>query len=672
LDVSKFTPGGYVAKAYLKDGDRVVAQSSVDLTIPEKPEWWGNTLGLSEQVPPPWTPVRVEGSSVLVWGREYKFPAGPFPGQIITLGQPFLASPVTLEVVTEEGPAEWDGGEVEVVSRTDTKAKLRAVGEGPRLKLTGEVEVEFDGLIRIDFTLFPRGAVELKRLSLRVPVRDENALYMKGLGASGWYAAALYEGAEGGPFDIQKRWFFSTDGWVWPDRFMNYVWVGGDEAGLSVSVDSDKNFYTHRYVEVVRKAGAREVVYTFVDAPYRLEEPLAYTVALHATPVKPLPQDPRRWHYGYQCGEEIKIYLDLGAACSYGLTKGPAWPEWTPTGRDHLRKLRENGLRAFPDYYTNLSTVEMPEFQLFGKEWETLPSTRWAWRNYTAVGVCARGSYADFLIWGLNKLMDEGIGGIYFDSGGTVPCVNVLHGCGYVGREGAVKPTLSLFEARETYKRIYTLFKSRDPDSFIFHHAVPISPLASFVDGATESEEWSPGNATIDDLKPDLVRFGFAMYHQYGIPYSFYPSLAVYGAPEQQIPFKDLLPVTLIHNVYPIAWGGTILDLKPVWKIMDEWRTSSRWIPYWRNTHLVRSFHKDVKVSMYLKEAEKKILLLVANVGKEPLAGELRLHLAPLGWSEENLRVTRLDEAAEAGLQGSALSVSLPGRSVQFYCLESP
>lgn len=183
------------------------------------------------------------------------------------------------------------------------------------------------------------------------------------------------------------------------------------------------------------------------------------------------------------------------------------------------------------------------------------------------------------------------------------------------------------------------------------------------------------------DLKPDFVRFGFAMYHQYGIPYSFYPSLAVYGAPEQKVPFKQLLPVTLIHNVYPITWCGTVEDLKPVWRIMDDWRTTSEWIPYWKNSDLVRSFHQDVKVSVYLKRPVKQSLLLVANVGKEPQSGTLSLNLPKLGLSERKAKVTRLPESAsfadasgdasgEAHLSGSELSATLPGRSIEFYRVE--
>ena len=668
LNLGKYPPGKYIIKSYITQGKHIIAQQNADFIVPEKPEWLGNKLGISDKVPIPWKPVKVKGNSVFVLGREYQFDNYPLPCQIINKGKPFLVSPIEFKIVTDKGVVEWQENKLSYISQSDTKVKLKSINKNSFWEMSSEIEIEFDGFVRVDLTLTPRKPINIKNIFLKIPLKKDDALYLKGLTIgtyySDWYAAALYPDAEGGTFNIQNMWFLSSTGWLWADKFLHYFWVGGDERGISITFNSDQNFHTKKYLEIIDKKNGKDIVYNFIGTSYLLKRPLSYTFALHATPVKPLPKDPKKWHYGFLAGNEIKPELEF-ACCYGGLTKGPGWPELTTRGAKRIKQLKKSGIKASPDYYTALTTVEMPEFQLFGKEWESIPFKSWRWGgNVSCVLVCTKKPYADYLIWGLNKLIDNGIGGIYFDVSGPRACTNQHHGCGYIDETGKRKPTISLFEVREVYKRIYTLFKSRNPDSFIFHHAVPISPLASFVDGTTEAEEWAPGRASFDDLKPDFVRFGFAMYHQYGIPYTFYPALASYGHPSEQIPLKYLYPFTLIYNVYPNARTANE-KLKLIWDIMDPWYTSSKWLPYWRNGHLVKSFSKKVKVSLYLKE--KKVLVLVVNQGKKTVSGKLKINSAKLGFDKNNVKIIKLPEDKEVSFANSQLSVTLPKYGIQFF-----
>ncbi|MFH0920323.1 MAG: glycoside hydrolase domain-containing protein, partial [Fibrobacterota bacterium] len=378
MDISKMTPGEYAVQAYLKDKDTVIAQAGRDWTIPEKPVWLGNTLGISDKVPPPWSPVKVKGHSVFVWGREYQFGQLPFPAQIVNQGKTMLSAPIQLKLVTDQGEIKWEDSKLEIVSETDIKAKLRITNTSPRIKMVGDMEVEFDGLVRVDLSFIPKEPVIIQRLVIQMPVKEEDALYLKALkmfpDKFGWYAACLYEGAKGNKtdlFDISKTWFFSAKGWVWENDFMHYVWVGGDETGLSVTFDSDKNFQSKKYVVVANKAGAKELEFNLIDSPYSLKEPISYTLALHATPVKSLPSNPKVWHFGYFG------HTNFYAACQYGLTRGVGWPGLTPQGKEMVSRLWREGCRVFPDYYTDALAVISPEFQLFGKEWEAIPKSRW-------------------------------------------------------------------------------------------------------------------------------------------------------------------------------------------------------------------------------------------------------------------------------------------------------
>jgi len=681
FDISNVAPGEYSVKAYVKDGDEIAATGHLRFAVPKKPVWWGNKLGISDKVPPPWSPVKVSGNTVSVLGREYHFANQAFPEKIITKGQPILTAPIRLDVVTDKGTVKWAKSELKRISQTDTKVTLGVTNTSPSVNLTAKVEVEFDGFMRVDFTLSPNGPVVIKNLVLKVPLRKEIAMYMKAenLGdwtdeAFGWYAVCLYEGAEGRNGDttltVNRKWHFSAKGWLWPEKFVHHVWVGDDDRGISVAFDSDRNWQTRKYVELADLPGTKEIRFNFIGSDCPLTEPLDYSLALLPTPAKPLPDDPKKWRYVWSGAQDPKGHEHLSIACQYGLTPGAGWPEFTAKGRELVRKFNEAGCKLTPDYYTNVTTKDMPEFQTFEKEWRTMPVHSWGQKAGTAIMVCMKGSYADFFLWGLNHLMDEGLRGIYFDSAGVLACKNRYAGCGYVAKDGTVQPTINLFEVREAYKRIYTLFKTRVPDSFIFVHPGPIAPLASFVDAVTAGEEWTDfDKPDLTYLSPDFLRCGYMMYQSYGVPFALYPGLPR-GYPKQ-IKRDDLVPLTLSCNTWSICVGDRVQ--KAVWKIMEKWYRSSQCIPYWKNGHMVKSFSKDVKVSVYRKP-DKTSLLIVANLANDGKKGNIEINLASFGLTDKNYKLTSLglfdSSETNKSLVGSRLAVSLPAHSLKFYVLK--
>ena len=700
LDISNYQPGNYVVKVFINDNDKMVAQRNEDFVVPEKPEWWGNKLGISDMVPIPWTPVGTKGNTISVWGRDYQFTNSAFPSQIINQREAMLSSPMRLEIVTDQGILKWDKNELEHVSTTDAKIKLRMVSTCPLLKMVSDMEIEYDGFTRIDFTISPNVPVVIKSMALRIPVKEESALYMKGLQFHPrqlGYAACLYAGAQG---EIAKAniWTISSKGWLWENDFMHYVWVGGDNTGLSVSFDSDKNFHTKKYVEVLNKKDSREIKLNFIDSAYTMKEPLTYTLALHATPVKPLPTDPKRFHFGYSFNEPASADKGFYACATYGgLDRGPGWPGLTEKGKAKVKEFWQEGIRIFPDGYYWGSSAELPEFKLFGKEWEMNPPYRiptYGLYKATLTGVCRKGSYADFMLWVFDKKIEEGMRGLYNDGANLNPCDAECHGCGYVNGNGKRVATVSLFETRETYKRVYTLFKSRVPDSFIFAHNVPVSPLASFTDGTCEGESWSMGDYT--NLLPDLFRAAFATYNQIGIPFNLYPFVSYgwrYPGGKPNVPPSELLPIALSYNIYPLPCSVGddnnmgLIHLNPVWEIMDEWRTSSEWIPYWKSDNPAKSSDKQIKVSIYRKEKQRKALLLVANLEKQSTQSCIEISTEKLGIQKDKVKLTKITPARmeikeKKSVQTSPLiketipfpdckiDLDLPGRSMQFYLLE--
>ncbi len=678
--IGALPPGRYRVVVTLCGATNRIAQSSREVTIEPKPVWWQNDLGKSERVPPPWEPVTVSGKAVGVWNREYTFGKGVFPEKIHAGGAALLTGPMVLKVSGASGELRTEGRGLSVNRGGETHAVVTAEQTGGGIRIAGRGVVEYDGFIRIGWSLAPAGGpVRVKRVELQVPFASEHALYMKGFSGEdfrsdsfGIYSACLYPvpGTEKRRrLDVNKKWHFSMDGWVWADCFLNEVWVGGDRYGLSLMFDSDRNWKARRFVTMESAGETALLRVTLVDEDTLIDRPLDFEMAVQATPVKPLPQDTRHWRFGYRGAATPEGSEDLSLAVQYRLMRGPGWPEITEAGWRTIRDWEKGGVKLTGDYYTNITTFEMPEFQTYGHEWEVSPRTAWSWGTRgTGVMVGFEGSYADYFLWGMNRLIDDGLKGIYLDSAGVLSSVNRYAGRGYVDDSGRVRPTIGLFETRESYKRLYNLFKARIPDAVIWAHPTPITGLASFVDATCEGEEWTDfETGDLACMTPDVFRAGYMTYGLRGVPFCLYPGLPR-GFPDQ-VKHPDMLPICLAHNVFPVDYGYP--QLKRVWSLMKEWYTSSEWFPYWRNRHLAESFSHEVKIGVYRKRGQ--CLLVLANLSQNEQAGTIRLHPDAMGFANE---VCRISDVTPGGVpkdvrqHDNTFCVTIPRLRCAFYILE--
>ena len=77
LDCSRLPPGRYEAAVELGKGTTSAVLKDVFVKEP-KPEWLGNTIGISEKVPAPWTPLKAGGSQRRLLGATIHVRRGRF------------------------------------------------------------------------------------------------------------------------------------------------------------------------------------------------------------------------------------------------------------------------------------------------------------------------------------------------------------------------------------------------------------------------------------------------------------------------------------------------------------------------------------------------------------------------------------------------------------------
>ena len=260
-------------------------------------------MGLSDEVLPPWTPVRVAGDKIGVWDRTYRFGALPLPASAIARDAEMLAAPITLSGTVDGKPLVWSGDACRVVESRPNLARLRATAQAGALGCTGNVQVEYDGMIRCDFQLAPQhGKTTIERLALEIPLDARHAAFLHtwpGQWGSAGNSAALPQGGVHGPFKP-------------------FIWLGDTERGFCWFAESDQNFFPAQADRVweIERAGDRVLLRINLFARRTIDRPLSYTFGFQATPVKP--SRPDAWDYrivhmgdyGLQSG-----FLDHLAGC---------------------------------------------------------------------------------------------------------------------------------------------------------------------------------------------------------------------------------------------------------------------------------------------------------------------------------------------------------------------
>jgi hypothetical protein len=268
--------------------------------------WWHDSKeGLCDKVLDPWVPLDVAADkgtvAVRPWGRLYAFSGSPFPTLIESAGASLLAAPVQVVAWAEGQLQEWCQATLTVQQKGETGAVLAGGSFSELLAITSVVEVEYDGMIRLDWRLEPRRSVRLDCLAFEVLLKTEHAKYLyfyPGRWGSTYNACSLPTGGVG-------------------MEFRPFVWLGDEERGLAWFCESDHNWLSDAPENVIEVKPVSDAVLLrlhLIDKPLQLTpgaseldrqkalaaitEPLgalSYTFGLQATPVKPVVKD--AWDY---------------------------------------------------------------------------------------------------------------------------------------------------------------------------------------------------------------------------------------------------------------------------------------------------------------------------------------------------------------------------------------
>lgn len=693
--LAKLPAGDWCIRAVFIDrhGHRCHTQVIQDKLV-DKPAWLGSAEAVDQKVPPPWTPLRIIKKrtefSVSCWGRNYTLDNGGFVRQIQSLNEPLLSGPVKLIAHANGHKVQWHKGSLECRSSAPNQVVFSHQITSTALTLNIQTEIDFDGMLRVDWELSSSRPIRMEALIMEIPLQTEYAKYFY-----------QYRGRNGDDKTIGliPRQEFAKG-------FRPFIWIGDESRGMSWFAESDENWFNadpHQAIIVKRErdsvilrlqmistpvdmAPSGVLMFPYSDRKLPLVKTLRYTFGLQATPVKPVEKD--AWDYRIFCitagtrGIDQRLHLPtdlLDRLQAAGVRTVVIFEHWTDmeghamtTHAEELKKIirdcHQRGMQVL-FYFGFLLSDLAPEWRDFGTRCVALPKAGWSFYKYppqpeqTAWRVCYRSPWQDFLSDGIASVMKRfDIDGVYLD--GTAhpnACRNMLHGCGVVQRDGSITPTFPIFAVRSTMRRIYAAVRSRKPQGQVnVHNSTCMTmPTMGFATSTWDGEqfaglEWGTPSKTF--LTMDAFRTEF-MGHQWGVPAEFL-------CPYKPRIFQQVWALSLLHDVPvrpALSCDPDDLDFaSTIWKVMDQFgRKEAKWLPYWRNKEYVKTSSKETYASLYL-HPQNGVLTVLSNLSTKPTKVTLSYHLGRLGLSGKNIIVTDGLTGNHHAMTNNHLQLSLP------------
>lgn len=274
--------------------------------------WLDSTLGLDDEVIPPFTPLEVRGDTTRCLGREVTFDHTGLPHAIRSNGREVLAAPMSLVVETSRGREQWRPVGAQVTKAAAGVVERAHSVRGERLALAVASRMEADGCLTYRATLTAQRPTRITDIRLEAPLAEEVARYMMGMSRRGGHR----------PREWQWRWD--------PRRADNLVWLGDVDAGLQLKLTGPgETWNVVRLGEEgvpaswdnagrggcrISEQGDRVLVQAFTgERRLRAGEELELHFRLLVTPFKPIDPSHWNWRYGDVRADATVLHVHHGA-----------------------------------------------------------------------------------------------------------------------------------------------------------------------------------------------------------------------------------------------------------------------------------------------------------------------------------------------------------------------
>jgi hypothetical protein len=665
------------------------------------------------QVPRPFEPLRVQQGpgavEIALWGRSYRFDAGPLPSAVVSQGTALFVERPRFRLRGPQGEREIAWQAPVVLEARPGLVRLRFVADAPGLRVEAETQVEYDGMVAVDLSL-----TAAERLAIS-GLRYELALAPDAMRFFSHHLAYDYQVA-----NVDKVRMLEAAGDL-PDRlalpFVPTLALGDRRVGVEWWSETNAHWKAAagtRPFEVEPAPDAVRLRVTPIGAPVPLAPGAAWrdSFAFFVFPSRPPPERWRSVRVTFP-NRVSGFAADVGTRFVFVAmqTNFHARNDGLPAAIDdeHQRQLRADLRRKAISYVPygmlNLAPIlhprTMSSFEAWsadGKWWRLYPGYEnpVIQRNRPELGLGAPYTYAvcagrpDYYGWMLEEnlaaLRDERLDGLYFDHGGiTRMCTR---NPALRGRRGL--ESWEYRNVRSFYKRLYEQAKLSRPDALIVIHTHG-SPKAvgAFADfhmfGEALNTAFSGGHpASAYTTRPELYTPDYLALPPGYLDAQLFPPVGGVASVIPQIKWaidpkrrerargfeRAFLAWLLSNDAHAPLWVSEVDTADDVYRAVDRFGDigAAAVQPWWSNEAAIRR-PAALRATAWVRDG--RALLVLANLGDARVAGRVELDLAALGVpGVRRVRDLERPEAKPITLEAADFAVVVPPRELRVMTLE--
>jgi hypothetical protein len=456
--------GSYQFRFQVRDASGKVAVEGTRAWEYKEEPWRFCKAGILDKVPTPWAPIKGSDTRLETRMTTYALGIDGLPKGITADGVEILAAPFEF---LEDGKS-IPGRIVAAVTGPETVKNWSAEFTGTTCDIIMQCRIEYDGMIRYELGLKPKGRVA--PLAFVMPVKREHA--------TRWLAYSM--GARGPRTGVVT----DREGLVLTSRpnpssygFFGHVDLNDMNRGLWWFCDNAAGWVqskTNGAVEIVRKGDAVSLVLNLVAEPgvWTFDRPIVFGVLPH--PARPLPDK-------YRLIQRVSPTTDP-VACDVFDAFYP-WP----------MDPRANSMQLYPapdpkhpadgpswDYAERCVPImkackaEGTRTMYLSKAYFSCRAgayDNWEWRRGEGTTVSLTPSFVNYLCWEMDEWIKRGIwDGIYLDECYEQPARNLEAGFSVRLPDGTEQPGIANFQFRELMKRWRNLFTTHGKEPLLLSH----------------------------------------------------------------------------------------------------------------------------------------------------------------------------------------------------------
>lgn len=659
-------PAEYTLEVTLttKDGKEIASTNMPLKLMGYQFEWQNNTVGVSDKVIAPWTPMALNKGMLTMWNKTYALNGLGLADKIVNAGQRQLNSMKIIAVLNGK-EVEVKASKAQMVKQTEAALDFTGSGQAGDLQLSVKTHTEFDGYVLNTMTIEAKKPLQLDRLSLVItmPKREAPCFVTT---AGGW---AAVHGFTPDKWDSRETALGSMR-----YNFVPYLFVTDSDRGFTWFGDNTKGWVLDP-AEATQQLAVQGNTVTlrinFITKKGLLAQPTTVTYGWMVTPQKPQPAGWRAYTMDYN-----KPFSTAHSIFLRDADWAVLWPYYSsPYPWDYEKSraiLHEAGDRYTP-FVGNIAHAIARYQDYKGRQFEEIAADWGSVPGNTGDGNVARSKGPnDFQVWHWDQwIKKSGLSGLYFDENYLGEDWNYLTGGAYLLPDGTVEPGYSYIGLRDMDKRLRYVFAANGkPQPNLWLHTTGGHPVFAWMpDIAMEGENVEPTSLETDylDSLPAGRMRSIGMGRNLGASPFVMCQAQRHMSDASPVLIPQFVGWVLLHDILPEQvqfWGVLAPE-------MSMWKDDMRFLPYWKSGLGITSMTKDVVVSAHVLPTQA--VLWIFNLAHQDQQATIQFDLKKLGFdAKKPLLVYDAESGETYPLRNGQLTLNVPKRFWRAVQLRQP